>query len=362
MKTVKKINKRSVRLSARQKLDFIQNLYLLVSSAIPPGQIFESLQKSSDSKKLSLVLEDVKNDVTNGTPYWKAFESTGLVSKLPLALIRIGEETGQLNDNLKIAARMEDKSHSLQAHLRSAMTYPIFVLSLTLVVGIGISWFLLPKLKVTFDSLDLALPWITVAILSFGAFLKAYGFIVVPLFLVAFMFMLYVLFIKPNTKHIGYKLLMFIPGIGTLIREVEIAKFGYFMAALLNSGITITRACELIALTTETPAYRKFYASLYDSFDQGYSFDRALQVTRGLYGNVLPWNVQQIIVTGEKSGSLAKSMDNIGQVFEERAEITTKNVESIIEPVLLVIVWLGVLMVAISVLLPIYSLVGGLDR
>jgi type II secretory pathway component PulF len=171
-----------------------------------------------------------------------------------------------------------------------------------------------------------------------------------------------------KTKFIGQFILFSTPGIKGLIKEVEVARFGYLLGTLLGAGLPITHALDSLASATEISRYKKFYLYLHDSVGDGNSIQKSFVSfsTRGgsTFGGkhvnrLIPAPIQQLIVAGEQSGTLPESLLKIGQTFETKADTTTKNLTIILEPILLVIVWLGVVTVALAVILPIYSLIGG---
>jgi type IV pilus assembly protein PilC len=277
-----------------------------------------------------------------------------------MALISLGEESGRLVENLQVAARQEEKQRLLRSKVRSAMMYPAFVLSLTVIIDLGVAWFLLPKLSDTFSQLDVELPLISRIFIGFGEFLRANGVWAVPSLIGGLMLVLFILFGAPKTKNIGHRLVFHIPGIARLMREIEIARFGYLMGTLLQSGLAVTQALELLVSATSAPNYKKFYQHLYDSFDNGFSFKESIKQYKHV-DNLLPGALQQMVIAGEHSGSLPETLQKVGDMYEEKSDLTTENLETLLEPILLIIVWLGVMAVAVAVILPVYSLIGGLD-
>jgi type II secretory pathway component PulF len=349
------------RLSFKEREYFTENLALLLKSAVPIGEALKSLDATSPSKQMHRALKQMMDDVDAGLSLADALEHSGIVGNQTLALVRLGESSGRLVDNLKLAADQESKRHMFRSKIRSAMIYPAFVLSITLFVGLGIAWFLLPRLSNTFTQLQIQLPLISRITIGFGTFLKNHGVIAVPLFFVFVSVVGYFLFAAPKTRDIGRQFLFKLPGIGRLMREVEIAQFGYLLGTLLNAGLPITRALELLAQASQAPQYKRFYLALADSLDSGFSFKDSLLQYKGSNA-LLPPAVQQIIIAGERSGSLSDVLLTIGHTFEQKSDITANNLEAIIEPVLLIVVWIGVMIVAVSVIVPIYSLVGGLNK
>lgn len=338
---------------------FTSNLALLFKAAVPVGEALASLQETSRSKPLKNALEQMRNDVDEGTPLWKAFERSGVVSGQTLVLVQLGEQSGNLVENLMVAAKQEEKQRVFRAKVRSALLYPTFVLGMTGLVGMGVAWFLLPRLAETFSQLDIELPLISAILIGFGLFLKENGLWAIPLGIFVVLFLGYILFAAPKTRGLGQWILFHIPGVSRLLYEIEIARFGYLLGTLLQAGLTVTQAFQLLHDATTARRYKKMYLYLQQSFDEGYGFRASLAKYKHI-NKLLPPAVQQMVIAGERSGALSDTLRGVGEIYEEKANISTQNLETILEPLLLVVVWLGVLAVAVAVILPIYSLVGGL--
>jgi len=339
---------------------FIENLALLLKAAVPIGQALASLEQTSRNRQMKQVLKEMQADIDAGVSLADALERSGIVSAQTLALVHLGEQSGHMVENMQLSAEQEEKRHYFHSKVRSALIYPTFVLGLTVVVGLGVAWFLLPRLASTFEQLQVALPAISKYMINFGLFLKGHGFIAVPSVLVALVAIGYILFAAPKTKFIGQRLLTFMPGITRLMLEVEVAQFGYLLGTLLTAGLPITKALHLLADSSSSQPHKQLYEYLAKSLEDGQSFQQAL----GSYKNIvklLPPSVQQMIIAGESSGSLADVLKTVGRTFEQKSDVTTQNLQSILEPILLIIVWIGVMAVAVAVILPIYSLVGGLN-
>lgn len=358
---ITKLNKpRSGGIRFKEREYFTENLALLLKAAVPVSQALDSLANSARTVSMKQAIAHMQNDIEAGYSLSNALERARIVSSQTLALVRLGEQSGHLVENLQLAAKQEEKRHIFRSKVQSALLYPTFVLGLTMIVGLGVAWFLLPRLAVTFDQLHVSLPFISRVLIGVGVFLKSYGFIAVPAFIGLCFAMGYIMFVAPKTKHIGGRLLFLVPGVSRLMREVEIAQFGYLLGTLLEAGLPVTQAVRLLADSTSAPQYREFYLHLAQSLDDGFSFKETLAKYPAAV-KIIPAPVQQMIVAGERSGSLSEVLLTVGRTYEEKADITTQNLEAILEPILLIVVWLGVMGVAIAVIMPIYSLVGGLD-
>ncbi len=345
----------------KERDQFIENLSMLVLSGMTIIGAITSIIKQTKSPGMKLILERILLEIESGSPVWKALDKTSFFKGYTISLIRLGEESGNFAENLKVVALEEEKDREFKSKVRSALMYPIFVLGLTGIVGIGISWFILPKLAKIFYDLKLALPLITKVLLAFGLFLSKHGLIAVPVGAVVIGAIGYIVFGYKKTKFLGEAVIFSIPGIKMLLMEVEVARFGYLLGTLLEAGLPVTKAIDSLASATEVIRYKKFYIALRESIEMGNSFEKSFAAYKNI-NNLIPPPVQQLIVSGEQSGNLNKTLIKVGQVLEAKSDTTTKNLTIIMEPILLVIVWAGVVSVAFAVILPIYSLVGGLNN
>ncbi len=346
---------------SKDRDQFIENLSMLVLSGMSINAALESIIKQTRSPGMKKILERMLVEIEAGSPVWKSFDRTDFFKGYTISLIRLGEESGNFAENLKVVSLEEEKDRDFKSKIKSALMYPIFVLTLTGVVGIGISWFILPKLAKIFYDLKLALPLITKVLLGFGVFLSKHGLIAVPAGIAVISVVVYIVFINKRTKFMGESIIFSIPGIKTLLMEVEVARFGYLLGTLLEAGLPITKAIDSLAGASEVIRYKRFYLALRESIEMGNSFQKSFASYKNIE-RLIPQPIQQLIISGEQSGNLNKTLIKVGQVLEAKSDTTTKNLTIIMEPILLVIVWAGVVSVAFAVILPIYSLVGGLNN
>ncbi|MES2023098.1 MAG: type II secretion system F family protein [Patescibacteria group bacterium] len=346
---------------AKEKEYLMENLSFLISSGMPIGEALRSIQVELKSNFMKKIVEQAVEDVENGVPLYRALDDTGLFGMHEISLIKNGEESGLLVGNLKVISEQAAKNRIFRSRLSSALMYPTLILSVTFLVGTGVAWFILPRLATMFSQLHIKLPLITQIFISVGIFLSKYGSIFFP-FLIAFVVLaIYLLFYFPKTRIAGQYLLFSIPGISRLIQELEISRMGYLLGSLNNAGLPLLQAIGSLRESTLSPFYAKFYDFLYIKIEEGFSFEESFKAYKNIR-KILPLSIQQIITIGEQSGNLSTALLKIGQAYEEKTEVTSKNISIALEPILLVIVWGGVMLVAIAVILPIYSLVGGIGK
>lgn len=346
---------------ASDKDYLLENIAMLQTSGMDLGTSLESIKSEIKNQSIRAKIDQMSKSMLSGASFWKSIELTKLFPAYIISLIRIGEESGKLAENLKIVITQQSRERELKSRVQSALMYPLFVFGLTIIVGVGIAWFILPRLSTVFSGLDIELPLITKILIGAGAFLGKYGIFVVPLIVALLGAMVYLLFINPKTKHIGEEILLRLPIFSRLIKEVEISRMGFLLGTLLGSGIPVIEAFESLVSASTSQTYQKFYRFLKQKVTEGNSIQKSLATYPSVH-KLVPGPVLQMIATAEKSGHLAETFSKIGEIYEEKTTTTTKNLSVLLEPILLVIVWLGVVAVALAVILPIYSLIGGINR
>ncbi|PLX24972.1 hypothetical protein C0580_03530 [Candidatus Parcubacteria bacterium] len=340
---------------------FIENLSMLLASGMSILSAIDAIAQEIKTGPMKKVVSGLKEDIESGMSLSKALERTKIFSGYILALIRIGEQSGRLPENLKVVNQRQQKEAAFRSKVKAAAMYPVFVLSFTLLIGLAIAWFILPRLASVFSSMRAELPWATKAIIGSGNFLNENGIAVIPAIIVVVFGLTWLIFGFKKTKFIGEGFLFNLPVIKKFILEVQLARFGYILGTLLDAGLPINEAIASLDASVKFKAYNKFYKYLGGSISEGHSFQQSFSEYKGMK-KIIPVPIQQMIIAGEQSGSLPQTLLKIGETFEEKMDNTTKNLTVFIEPILLILVGLGVAFIAIGVILPIYSLMGNLNN
>jgi len=330
---------------------------MLLGSGMGIDIVLESLEKDTRNKSMKKVIRLIKDDVDAGSSISNALDRSRLLSEHIIALIRIGEKSGRLQENLKLISVQQEKDRLFKSRIRSAMLYPVLVLVVAFVSGIGISWFILPRIVGIFNMIDTDVPLLTKILIKLGEIFVNYGSILVPSIFVIVGLLVFFLFMLPKTKKAGQWLLFHAPITKKMILEIELSRFGYILGILLNAGLPIVDALDALQEATTFYNYRKLYAHLRDRINEGSSFLPSFEEINKSE-KMVPIPIQHMIESGEKSGTLADSLLKIGAVYEAKTEITTKSLTTVLEPILLIIIGLGVLGLALAIITPIYGLIG----
>lgn len=334
---------------------FVENLSLLISSGMGISQALSAMREAVKSRKMRKITAHIEMMVNSGMPLWKSFQETRLVPERVVSLIRTGEESGKLADHLNLVTVQQHKDKVFNSRVRSALLYPGIVLVLAIFVALGGVWFVLPKLVAVFADAKGTLPLSTRFLLATGRFFEMYGSTVVPSVSVLVLVLVFFLFIFKRTKFIGDAILFSIPGVKDLLKGLELARFGYVFGVLLQAGFQVDTALESAEKGTTYASYKKFYRYLHSCIVRGQSFKEAFAGNKKT-AKFIPIPIQQLIKSAEESGRLSETFIRTGVIYEEKTDAMSRDLATVLEPIVLIVVGLIVGFIAIAVIGPVYGL------
>lgn len=352
-----KVKRGSSRVTKAKKT-FLDNLALLVGSGMGVNTSLRILYKNTQDKTLKKTLNSMLSNVESGSGLSQTMQDHNFLPDFLISLIKIGEESGNLADKIKRTVISLDKDQRRRAQLRSALFYPVFVLTLVIVLGIVVSTFILPRIGQVFSNMNVKLPVMTRILIQIGEFMSKYWYIIIPVILGTLVLSILLLFVFPATRKSGQWLLFHLPVFNDLIVKTEVSRFSYNLSMLLNSGIPITKALLSLSKIHDYYMYKNYTQFLANYIQSGKSFHNIFDLNKKRTNSILPFAAQEIITAGEESGKLTEVLEQLGERYEQESEQIAKNIAVLLEPALLIVVWVGVIFLAVAILLPIYSLVG----
>jgi type IV pilus assembly protein PilC len=344
----------------KERTMFIQNLGTMLGAGLSLVDSLHTLQKEVRAKPMRKIIQQIIDAVENGYPLWRAMEQQSFFSPHALALVRIGEEAGNLAENVVYLAQQEEKDHALRGKVKMAMIYPSIVMVLMFIIVVGLGMFVLPQLLGVLTSLNVPLPLATRMIILFTNLFTKYGAIFVPSSIgVAVFFTLLSKFTR--FKVITQWIMFRIPGIGALAREATIARFGVILGGLLKAGVPVVEAMQSLVQVTPIVSYKNLYAKMLEHILVGDSFAKSFQLIKHSE-RLLPPSVQQLVITGERSGALADITLKVADIYDKKASDTAQKLPVILEPMLLLFIGALVGTIAFAIIVPIYSIVGNVGN
>lgn len=339
-----------------EKMFFTQNLHVMLHSGISLSVALDTLAEQTKNPRFKMILADVKQSVEKGTSLYDSLTVHKKVfGELFVNMVQAGEQSGQLESTL-IQLRMQmKKDHDLRSKVKGAMIYPTVVIIAMIGVMITVVTFVIPKLTDLFTESNLELPLPTRILIAASEFMTTYG-IIVGIFAVAF-FVFFIRFIKkPPGKKYWDGFLLKAPIAAPIIKKINLARFSRTLSSLLKTDIPIVESFEITHKTLGNYHYQQVVKTAAEKLKKGISVTEALKRESDLY----PPLIVQMISVGEESGSLDTILENLAVFYEETVTETMANFSSIIEPVLILLLGLGVGGIAVSVIMPIYSLTQGI--
>lgn len=339
-------------LSTKERTLFAKRLSFLIKSGVPIVESLKILQKQSKSPSMSKILDQVVQDVSNGQ-----FLSSSLAkfdhifNQFAVNLIKIGEESGTLDENLNYLAEELKKEHLLRRKVIGAMVYPIFIIIATLGIAGLLTIYIFPKILPIFTGLNVNLP-ITTRILIFASnFLSSYG-IFLGLGVVALFVLFGFLLTLPKFRYAFERLTLKIPLVGSISQNYHLANFCRTLGLLLKSDIRIVRAFTIAGDTTANLVYKKALHQISADVNKGEKMTAYMEK----HPNLFPHILSQLSAIGEATGRLDETLMYLAELYENEVDELTKNLSTVIEPALMVFMGIIVGFIAVSIITPIYEI------
>lgn len=347
------------RVSFLEKLIFTKHLATMAKTGISLVEAFETLAQQTGSKKFRNILLSVMKDIENGQPLAKSLgKFPHVFDQFYLSLIEVGEESGTLEKNLEFLAKQMSKDYALRKKIQTAMLHPGLVLSTAVIMGGFISLFILPKLTNFFEAFEVELPLPTRILLLFAQIMKNYGFIIAGC-LIGVSFLIYFLIKNSPLKFFWHRFVLKVPLFGELLAFGQLARFSRNLGTLIKSGVPITKSLETTAKTLTNLKFKIDLLLINQTLAKGRNIADAIE--KGDFAEFPPL-VTKMISVGERTGKLEETLLYLADFYEDEIDNISKNLTTILEPILLIGVGLVVAFVALAIITPIYELTGSIHR
>ncbi len=338
------------RVSVSDLAVFARQLAIMVEAGFPLIQAIKTSVNQTRNEKLRETLALMAVDLESGLSLsMSTAKHPEIFSRFVVNMIRSGEETGQLNKVLREVAEELEKQKGYQSKINSVLMYPIFVLVMMVAAMIVVMVYVIPQLKSLFEDLGAELPIATKILIWTSDFAVNYWYIVV--IITALVIGAIVSFLRSDYgREWKDKYILKVPVVGKLVLMSSMMRFSRTFGMLVEGGIAILDAIEITAGVMENSNFKKAIRGCSVYVEKGIPFSSPLK-----RNNIFPVVVGQMVAIGEQSGQLAKAMDNLSKYFEEETDTMIKGVFSLFEPLMLVIVGLGVGGLVFAVLLPVFQ-------
>jgi type IV pilus assembly protein PilC len=342
--------------SLAEKIFFTRNLKVMISSGVALPRALRTLSSQTKSRKFARALLSLSDEINKGRSLSEALALyPDIFPELFQNMIRVGEETGTLEEVLEVLTRQMEKEHELKGKIKGALIYPSVIVIAMIAIGILMLVVVVPKLAQTFQELEIELPFTTRLVISFGNFLVTKWHLLV-LFLLFFL-LVFRLFLKTKIgKQIIHFLLLNFPIISPIIKKSNAAYIVRTLSSLFSAGVPIVRSLEIISDTISNFYFQETIVQAAQVVKKGGKLSSAL----ASYPHIYPPSVVQMIEVGEETGETSSILAKLADFFEEEVGNATKNLSAIIEPLLMLIIGATVGFFAVSMIQPIYSMLGAI--
>lgn len=330
---------------------FSRQLSTLISARVPIIQSLRILQEQITGKYLLSIITDLIASVENGDGLSNAMaKHDDVFGNVYVSLVRSGEVTGSLDKSLVYLADQLEKDYELKAKVKGAMTYPIFVLSALLVVGILMFKFVLPNLTSVLEEQGGSLPPVSVFLIAFTKFFGKFWWVVI-MALAGLILGTRFYITTQSGRYTWDNMKIHLPIIGDIFKKIYLARFSRNLSTLVVGGIPIIKALQIVSEIINNVIYRDIIVDTVTKISGGKS------ISEGLSGHQeFPAIVTQMVRVGEQTAQLDDIMAKLAVFYEKEVDNKVTVLTTLLEPIIMIILGLGVGVLVAGILLPIYNL------
>ncbi|MBI4359012.1 MAG: type II secretion system F family protein [Candidatus Nealsonbacteria bacterium] len=342
--------------SVSDKLFFIRNLRVMTVAGVSLPRAIETLSAQAQNQRLKKALAEIGEKVVHGQTLSEGLrEYPDIFPEIFQNMVKVGEESGTLEQVLKNLSQQLEKQQELRSKIVGAMVYPMVVVSAMIGIGFLMLIIIVPQLAETFAELELSLPFTTQIVIGLGTFLRTRWYLL-PLIILGAVFSVRGLSRTQVGKQFLDKIFLKIPVLSRLVKETAAANFTRTLSSLISSGVPLVRSLEIIAGTLNNIYFRNSLLEAAEKVRKGARLSESLKPYESLY----PPLVVQMIEVGEETGETSQILEQLATFLEDEVANTTKNLASLIEPLLMLAVGGAVGFFAISMIQPMYSMLEAL--
>lgn len=344
------------KISMLEKISFTRFMNLMLKAGLSISEGLDSLSSETENKALKKVLDELSYNLRSGKKISNVLERyPDVFDRIFINVTKAGEISGTLAESFGYLAEKLKSEYELKRQIKGAMLYPIFIFTALVIMGLVLTVFVLPKIGGVFRTLNIKLPFLTQILLDSGQFIQNNIVIIIPA--VAGAVILGWFFLpRKMVKDLIMKILLHLPITKKIIQKIDYARLTRTLGVLLKSGVPITTSIEITLSTVAQEKIRNLSPSVKKELMEGSNLSKILKEHK-----IFPAFITQMLTVGEKSGTMEEVLVEVGSYYEQEVSDDLKNIAQIIEPVMILFVGVLVGLLVISIITPIYSLVGDLQ-
>jgi len=344
------------RVSIHDKIIFTRNLSGMLSAGLTVSRALNVLERQTSSKRFKTIISGIAGKISIGESLSQAFIGYSEVfPPIVISMVKAGEEGGNLAISLMSVSEQLDRMYVLERKVKGALIYPAVVMTVMFVVGLIMFIYIVPQLTSTFKEFKVDMPLTTRIVIGVSDFLQAH-LILGLLIIVGFIATLIVIPKTVRGKRIIDSVLLHIPIISSLVREANAARTGQTLSLLLSSGVEVVNALQITADVLSNHHYKDVLLLARGAIEKGEPMSGIFRE----HEDIFPPFLSEMVAVGEETGKLSGMLKETGLFFEAEVEQKTKNISTLIEPALMVVVGVIVGFFAVAMISPMYSLMGSI--
>jgi type IV pilus assembly protein PilC len=339
-------------ISLKDKLMFARNLSVMISSGFPLSRAVKNIEEQTKDKRFKKILDDIFAGLQAGSTFADGLAKyPAIFNDLFVNMVRVGEASGNLEEVLDILALQLEKEHELMSKIKGAMTYPAVILVAMVGIAIVMLTYVLPKLTGIFTEMNVDLPKSTQIIIAISDILRNYSYLVAGGFVFLIVFIKIFFSTRFGKKFLSFSMIH-IPVVSNLVIKINCARFARIYSSLLKSGVSVVEALRIVSHTLTNYYYEAALLEGIEQIQKGVNLSKVVKK----HGKIFPILVSQMIEVGEETGKTEMVLLKLAEFYEDEVEQLTKNLSSIIEPVLMIVIGTAVGFFAVSMITPMYSI------
>ncbi len=340
----------------KEKMVFARNLGVMISSGLPLTQAVEALKEQSKNKMFQKVMGELVESIRTGNTLADSLaQYPKIFNELFVNMVRVGEVSGSLEEVLDIVATQLEKDHALISKVRGAMIYPAVILFAMFGIAILMLTYILPQILGVFKDMEVELPQSTQMIIKVSELLRNHSLLVI-LFFITFLFGISTFLKTTSGKRVWSWIVLHIPVVNNIVIKVNCARFARIYASLLKSGVGVVETLGIIERTLFNVYYQDALLKGKEEVQKGVELSKVIL----LYKDIFPPLVYQMFRVGEQTGKSEEVLLKLALFYEDEVDQITKNLSSIIEPILMLLIGGGVGFFAVAMLQPMYSVLNNI--
>lgn len=349
---VEKINFFLSRVKSDELVMMTRNLSSMLKAGLPLSRALSVIERQSKNPRVKGEVQKIRESINKGDPFYTALKQfPKTFSHLYVAMVRAGEESGGLVDALATISLQLERLSSLRKKVKGAMIYPAIVISVMIIIGILMMIYVVPTLTSTFTQMNIELPLSTKVIIGFSDLVSNHGVLVLAGFIATVVGFISVVKTRPGRKALHFTIIH-LPVIGNIIKQTNSAYTARTLSSLLSSGVDVISALNITEDVLQNVYYKKVLHDAAIHVEKGSPLSEVFIENEHLY----PILVGEMVLVGEETGQISGMLTEIASFYETEVEQKTKDLSTIIEPILMVVIGGGVGFFALAMIAPIYSI------